>query len=170
MVSTKTRRVRSKSPSAELAEFIAPYSPEIASRARAVLAKMRKLLPGAFELVYDQYNGLVIGFGPSERASEAIFSIVLYPRWVTLFFLKGAKVSDPERLLRGSGTTVRHIVLHGPEVLDQPSVKALIVKALRGADSSLVLHQPRRIVVKGRAPKRRPRRPAGSQRAMRKRN
>ena len=170
MVATKTGRVPSKSASAELAEFIAPYTPEIASRARAVLAKMRKRLPGAFELVYDQYNGLVIGFGPSERASEAVFSIVLYPRWVTLFFLKGAKLSDPERLLRGSGTTVRHIVLDGPEVLDQPSIKALMAEALQGTHASLLLHQPRHIVVKGRAPKRRPRRPAGSQRAIRKKN
>ncbi|MCA1560567.1 MAG: hypothetical protein LC804_09980 [Acidobacteria bacterium] len=73
MVATRTGRVVSKSSSAQLAECIARYTPEIASRARVILSKMRKRLPGAFELVYDQYNALVIGYGPSERASEAIF-------------------------------------------------------------------------------------------------
>ena len=49
---------------------------------------MRARLPGATELVYDTYNALAIGFGPSEKASDAIFSIVLYPRYVTLFFCR----------------------------------------------------------------------------------
>jgi hypothetical protein len=39
------------------------------------LAKMRARLPGAVELVYDNYNALAIGFGPTERTSEAVFSI-----------------------------------------------------------------------------------------------
>ena len=46
---------------------------------RAVRAKLRKRLKGALEFVYDNYYSLVIGFGPSERPSEAIFSIVLLP-------------------------------------------------------------------------------------------
>jgi hypothetical protein len=95
-----------------------------------------------------------------QDVSNMVAANVLYPRWVTLFFLKGAKLSDPKRLLRGSGTKVRHIVLDDPEVLDQPSIKALMAEALKGTHSSLVLHQPRHIVVKGRAPKRRARRPA----------
>ena len=58
-----------KSPQAQLARFLARYSPEIDTLARAALAKMRAQLPGAIELVYDNYNALVIGFGPKrERA------------------------------------------------------------------------------------------------------
>ena len=66
--------------------FIARYSPEVASLARAALDKMGKRLPSAVQLVYDNYNALAIGFGPTERASDAVFSIVLWPRWVSLFF------------------------------------------------------------------------------------
>jgi hypothetical protein len=105
-----------------------------------------------------------------QDVSNMVAANVLYPRWVTLFFLKGAKLSDPKRLLRGSGTKVRHIVLDDPEVLDQPSIKALMAEALKGTHSSLVLHQPRHIVVKGRAPKRRARRQAEGRQATRKRN
>ncbi|HEU0175429.1 MAG TPA: hypothetical protein VFV58_14300, partial [Blastocatellia bacterium] len=71
-----------KAPEEQLANFIAKYTPEIGARCQATLAKMRDRLPGAIELVYDNYNALVIGFSPTERASDAIFSIALYPRWV----------------------------------------------------------------------------------------
>src|SRR5580693_2991348 len=71
----------------QLARFIDKHTLEIASLARTILAKMRKRYPTALELVYDNYNALAIGFGPTERPSEAIFSIVLYPNWVSLFFL-----------------------------------------------------------------------------------
>ena len=72
------RLMKTKTPKVQLDEFLAKYSPEIAALARAVHRKMPAQLPGAVELVYDNYNALVIGFGPSERASEAIFSIALY--------------------------------------------------------------------------------------------
>src|SRR5438445_5726672 len=45
------------------------------------------------------------------RPSEAVFSVVLAPRWVSLCFLQGAKLPDPERLLRGGGKQVRNIRL-----------------------------------------------------------
>src|ERR1051325_5444510 len=103
--------MKNQSPEKQLAGFIARYTPEIAVLAQAILAKMRARLPGAVELVYDNYNALVIGFGPTERASEAIFSIVLYPRWVSLFFLEGASLPDPQKRLKGSGKVVRYIVI-----------------------------------------------------------
>ena len=46
-------------------------------------------------------NALAIGFGPTERASEAIFSIAVFPRWVSLFFLQGAGLPDPDGILQG---------------------------------------------------------------------
>ena len=64
---------------------------------------MRKLVKGAIEMVYDNYNWLVIGFCPTERPSEAIFSIVMPPGRVTLCFLQGAGLSDPAKRLQGTG-------------------------------------------------------------------
>src|SRR5215467_5758160 len=105
-------------PAQQLASFLKKYDPKIAVFARRVLAKMRKLLPGATELVYDNYNALVIGFGSSERASDAIFSIVLFPRWIILYFLQGAQLPDPHRLLKGSGSVGRHFRLESLATLD----------------------------------------------------
>src|SRR5580693_928187 len=94
---------------------------------------MRKRLPGAVEMVYDNYNALVIGFGPSERASEAILSIAVYPRWINLFFLHGKSLRDPEKLLKGSGNQVRSLVLESAGTLDDPRVQDLIEEAVERA-------------------------------------
>ena len=142
----------------QLAAFIARYTPEIGALANAVLARMRARLPGAVELVYDNYNALAIGFGPTERASDAIFSIALYPRWVSLFFLHGASLPDPQKLLKGKGNVVRHIVLEAVTDLDQPAVQKLIALALAGAATPLDSTSPGRIVIKSVSAKQRPRR------------
>ena len=65
----------SAEPAEQLVSLLAKYTPEIATRATSIFAAMRKLYPAAVEMVYDNYNALAIGFVPSERPSEAIFSI-----------------------------------------------------------------------------------------------
>ena len=117
---------RAETPARQWAAFLAKYDPEVAAVATAALPRLRKAIPGAIELVYDNYNALVVGFGPSERASEAVVSIALYPRWVTLFFLHGARLAAPAGLLKGSGSRVRHVVLSDAAVLDRPAVRALL--------------------------------------------
>jgi hypothetical protein len=152
--------VAAKSPESRLAGFIARYTPEIAALAEDVLARMRARLPGAVEMVYDNYNALAIGFGPTERASEAIFSIALFPRWVSLFFLQGANLPDPKRLLKGKGTKARHIVLKSAADLDEPAVQELIGRALECAERPMDPAGAGRLVIKSVSAKQRPRRPA----------
>ena len=152
--------MKDKSPKTQLADFIAKYTPEVGALAQAALKKMRARLPGAVELVYDNYNALVIGFGPTERTSDAIFSIALYPRWVNLFFLQGASLPDPKKLLQGSGKIVRYIVLKDAADLDKPAVKALMTCALKRSTKPLESAMPGRIVIKSISAKQRPRRPA----------
>jgi len=152
--------MRPKSPESQLAAFIARYTPEIAALAEEALARMRARLPGAVELVYDNYNALAIGFGPTERASDAIFSIALFPRWASLFFLQGANLPDPKKLLKGKGTKVRHVVLESAADLDKPAVRDLITCALQRAAKPMKSAGPGRLVIKSVSAKQRPRRPA----------
>jgi hypothetical protein len=147
----------------ELDSFIAKFTPEIAQLARRVIAKMRKRLPGVIQLVYDNYNALAIGFGPSERASEAIFSIALYPRNVNLFFLQGASLPDTTKRLKGSGKVVRFVTLTTADVLDEPEIRALMNVALNRAKVSLDPKQRGRLIIKSISAKQRPRRPSGKE-------
>jgi hypothetical protein len=147
------------SPQAQLARFIDRYSPEISTLVRAALKKMRARLPGATELVYDNYNGLVIGFGPSDRSSDAIFSLAVYPRWANLFFLDGAQLEDPEGILKGSGSRVRRILLDSAATLDDPAVRALMTRALAAADKRISRGAQRQTIIKSVSKRQRPRRP-----------
>ena len=149
-----------ETPAKQFERFLAKYTPEMVRATKQSLTRMRKLVPGATELVYDNYNALVVGFGPGERASEALFSVVPFPRWVTLCFLYGRGLADPHGLLNGSGSRVRHIRLETPATLDRPEVLALIGEALLNAKKPIDPGQPRRMVIKSVSAKQRPRRPS----------
>jgi hypothetical protein len=150
----------SRSPQAQLDSFMAKYSPEVAAEARDALGRIRRLIPGAIELVYDNYNALVIGFGPSEHASEAVISLALFPRWITLFFLQGGpQLPDPEGLLSGSGKAVRHIVLKEASELENPAIRLLVKEALARAPVPINRAGRVRLVIKSISAKQRPRRP-----------
>jgi hypothetical protein len=148
------------SPQRQLDLFLAKFSPNVAALARAVLRRMKQRLPGATCLVYDNYNALAIGFGPSERASDAVFSIAVFPRWVSLFFLQGTELSDPDRILKGSGNRVRHIVLESADDLERPAIRALMQEALKIADPPIPLRGKPTLVIKSVSAKQRSRRPS----------
>jgi hypothetical protein len=144
----------------QLAGFMAKYTDEVASLAEAILGEMRRLYPMALELVYDNYNALAIGFGPSERASEAIFSIALFPRWVSLFFLQAKGLSDPGKILCGNGSVARHIVLPSPDMLHDPLVQDLMREATARAKVPFDSNGVHRLIIKSISKAQRPRRPA----------
>jgi hypothetical protein len=73
--------------------------------------KMRAKLSGAVQLVYDNYNALANGFGPSERVSEAISSVVLHPRRVTLVFPCKAPACRITRSFSRAAEKWRHIFI-----------------------------------------------------------
>jgi hypothetical protein len=154
------RRSAERSAGGQLDGFIAKFTPEMAAQIRDVLARMRAKLPGARELVYDNYNALAIGFASGERLADVIFSVACYPRWVSLFFFPGVDLEDPDGLLKGSGTKCRHIVLRSPTMLDDPGVSALMRQALEKSDRRIDAQAKGRIVIKSVSAKQRPRRPS----------
>ncbi len=150
---------KAESAEVQLERFLDAYTPEIAAFARVALAKMRKRLPHAVEMVYDNYNALVCGFGPTERASEAVFSIVMFPKCVSLCFLQGAVLPDPKGLLQGEGNVVRHIRLEDEETLDRADVKAMMATAMKMAKVPFDKKAEYRLVIKSISATQRPRRP-----------
>ena len=154
------RSKKSSSAESQIASFLAKYAPELAAAGKASRARMRKRVPGGTEFVYDNYNALVFGYGPTERPSDAVLSLALMPRWVTLCFLKGAKLDDPKNLLKGEGTIVRNMHLSSPAHLDDPDVERLIEAAIAAASPGFPAdgREPQ-TVIKSISAKQRPRRP-----------
>lgn len=107
-------------------QFIEKFEPEVSACIRACRAELRRQLPGAFELVYDNYNFFVIGFCPTERPSDCIVSIAASANGVALSFYRGTEVQDPGRLLEGEGKQNRFVRLSDVETLRVPGVRTLI--------------------------------------------
>jgi hypothetical protein len=129
-------------------DIIRRLTPEMATLTRAVLAKLRKLLPGAVEMVYDKSNSLVIGFCPTEKASSVINSIAVYRKWINLYFFEGDTLPDPTGLLQGSGTMVRSIRITDARQLDGSAIRALIAEARKRALPPLNPKAKRKVILK----------------------
>jgi hypothetical protein len=143
----------------QLEVFLDEFTPDVAATGRAALRKVRRLVPPSIEMVYDNWNGLVVGFGPSMRATDAVLSVAIFPDHVTLCFLYGVKLADPKRLLAGGGNQVRHIKLKSAADLDRPEIKDLIRRAIVSGPATFEKSLERTLVIKSISPKRRPRRP-----------
>ena len=144
-------------PDEQLDQFIDRFTPAVAADARAALAMVTAALPGALRLVYDNYNALAIGFGPTEKARAITCSVAVYPRWVSLFLANGLTLPDPHRLMEGTGGTVRHVKLDAARLAD-PAVAALIEAAAASVETPIDPGGEARTVIKSVSAKQRPRR------------
>src|SRR6185369_9722740 len=86
----------------ELDAFIGKFDPKDQQLIRAVRRAVRKRLPTANELVWDNYNFFVIGYSPTERPSDSIISIAARANGVGLCFIHGAALPDPKKVLLGA--------------------------------------------------------------------
>ena len=144
---------------AQIAPFLARYTPEIEARLRAARQRLRALFPRGFELVYDNYNALVFAISPTGRTPDAFVSVTGYPRWVTLFFLHGASLDDPLGLLEGGGKQVRGLRIADAADFDRPEVAALLAQAIAPRRAALLAAPVLSTQVKAVAARQRPRRP-----------
>jgi hypothetical protein len=142
----------------QLKTFIDKFEPTNQALIRAVRKALRKRLPAAHELAYDNYNFFVIGYGPTERPSDCILSIAAAANGVGLCFIRGASLPDPHKTLLGSGKQTRFIRIESAEVLTRPEVEALIAAAVAQSKTSLPARGKRRLIIRSVSAKQRPRR------------
>src|SRR5580692_8032022 len=114
----------------QLHSFIAKFEPKNQTLIRAVRKALRKRLPTANELAYDNYNFFALGYCSTERPSDCILSIAAAANGVGLSFYHGATLPDPHRILLGSGNQNRFIRIESAEMLGRPEVEALIAAAV----------------------------------------
>lgn len=143
----------------QLAGFVAKFAPPMQDFVWACRANLHARFPHSVQLVYDNYNFFVIGFGPTSRTSEAIFSLAAYKRGVNLCFLHdGPHLPDSTGILRGSGKVVRNVALSCADDLDRDDVVALIEAELRLAPVAMDAGTGSEVIVKSVSAKQRPRR------------
>lgn len=73
----------------------------------------------------------MIGYSPTERPSDAILSLVIFPKRVSVCFVQGKHLADPDGVLVGDGKQVRFIRLDaGAAILDTAPLGALVAAAI----------------------------------------
>lgn len=115
-------------------------------------------MPTAFELVYDNYNALAIGFAATEQTSTVLISLAAFARGVNLYFYYGAHLPDPLKILQGSGTQGRVVRLEGAQTFKQRRVEAIIKASMKYAEPSLARSGRGKLIIKSISARQRPRR------------
>lgn len=151
-------RTAALDPEAQLATFVEKFEPEMQTLIVKTRQALRKRLPTAHEIVYDNYNFFVIGYSPTERPSDGILSIAAAANGVGICFIQGAKLADPHKLLTGSGKQTRFIRVPTVDVLKRPEVDALIGAACAQAKTPLPLKGRGTLIIRSVSAKQRPRR------------
>lgn len=145
-------------PEAQLRAYIAKLDPKIQKLFRAVRAAVRKRLPTANELAYDYSQALVIAYAPAEHGIDAFVSIRGCATGVSLYFNQGPQLSDPQRLMQGSGKQVRFIQVEAASQLVHPDVEALIAATIDQARVPLPAKGKGSLIIKSDNAKKPPRR------------
>lgn len=150
----------------QLDGFITKFDADNQRLIRGVRKALRKRFPGCVEFAYDNYNFFVLGYGPTERPSDAIVSMAASANGVGLCFIRGVGLPDPTQVLRGSGNQTRSVHLDSASMLARPDIEALVVAAKSRSRVPVPDRGRTTLVIRSVSAKQRPRRrDAGPSRA-----
>ena len=124
-VKTQTTLER-KVAEAEMRVLIEKFSPAHVKLVGTTQRLLRKRLPTAHEVVYEYRDFVVVSFSPSGHGYEGVLGIHAGADGGKLFFNRGKELPDPAKLLKGSGSLVRSILVEDTATLARPEVVSLI--------------------------------------------
>src|SRR5262245_12632004 len=106
----------------EAKEFFALYSKEVQELAWKARDLIFSVAPDIAETVNPQMK--VIRYGTEgNKMSGLVFGLMPTKNGVSLGFMHGASLHDPENLLEGTGKNLRHIKLKSPEDVARPALR-----------------------------------------------
>jgi hypothetical protein len=154
------RVVPKTTPDAEkqLQGFIEKFEPKHQALIRAMRKALRKRMPSANELVWDNYNFFVVAYSATERPSDSVVSIAAAANGVGLSFYRGATLPDPQQILLGSGVQNRFLRFESAKTLLVPDVDALINAAIAQAKTPFPTKGKGKLIIRSISAKQKPRR------------
>jgi hypothetical protein len=111
-------------------EVVASCDTTVAAIARGARQLVIDVLPEVHEVVWLRQRNIGYGVGPKKQ-SEHFCWISPASKHVTFGFNCGAELSDPKKLLEGTGNAFRHVKLASLADLDKPALRALVVAAVK---------------------------------------
>jgi hypothetical protein len=121
----------------DLLKFLKPYDKKVVETAIQLRDFVIEQHPDCNELIYDNYNAVAIGYSTTDRQKELYCHIAVYSKYVNMGFNKGVELSDPGKLLKGTGNSIRHIRVENYDDFPSTYVKRLLQESLKLSLESL---------------------------------
>ena len=119
-----------KASEAAIRAVIATHAPAHARLINAARKHVQTRLPTAQEIVYEYRSWIIFSYSPNDHGIDGVLAIRAEATGVKFYFNRGKGLSDPEKLLKGTGSMVRYIDLDNAATLTRPAVANPIEAAI----------------------------------------
>lgn len=117
----------------KIAACLAEYDSEMTSFAQALRVYLKQKTKPSFELAGVSAQSFNIGYGFTTKAWDCYCAIIVYRKHINLSLPSGASLSDPEGLLHGTGSRIRHLKIKELKDVQTPAVTMLLTEARANA-------------------------------------
>ncbi|HEY1679026.1 MAG TPA: DUF1801 domain-containing protein [Candidatus Sulfotelmatobacter sp.] len=123
-------------PDRELLGYLAAYDPHVSHLALALREVVLEEAPQAKESIVKSY-AVAVGFSfTGKPLKDGFCHVVAYATHVNLGFNRGALLADPNRILHGTGKSIRHITVRDQGELENPAVRKYLQAAIAQMSAS----------------------------------
>ncbi len=112
---------------AQLMDFMAQYTPEVQELIFKVRAMLERELPDAREFV--DIPSRIIAYGYSPKYKDLVCAIAPYASYINLIFSTGTRLSDPLKILAGTGKRARHVKIQSMNDVEMSGIADLVHEA-----------------------------------------
>src|SRR6476620_1157464 len=109
---------------ADIDRLLAEHTAELQAVERALRATIRGEDPDLVEQV--DFANKLIAFGRSMQMRGLLFAIIAHQTWVNLQLADGADLPDPDGVIEGTCTRIRHVKIRSVEAASSGPVVAAI--------------------------------------------
>ncbi len=111
----------------EVQNFLSNHPDHIAALAEELRQRIMALAPSSIEKLRPGWKAISY-----EGKKRVVCSVVLHKKWVNVQFIDGTSLEDSNRLLEGTGKTMRHVKISRISDIG-PGLEALIIQSVRRA-------------------------------------
>ncbi len=115
-------------PPEDLLELLTSYDRGVQELAIALREIVLDELAPCCEYILEVYI-ISLMYGPTHRMKDGICYIGVIQDHVNLGFFHGKEMSDPDRILEGTGKAMRHIKIRDMTDLDRPAIRVYLREA-----------------------------------------
>jgi hypothetical protein len=120
-------------------ETIEEMFPVASDDVQAILAELRTVTRETVPEATEIFTHGALGYGPSSSGVDRVFYIQAQNGYANLGFFYGMGLTDPDGLLEGTGTRMRHIKIRSLAEARNPALVPLLSESWRLGSAAVAL-------------------------------